>query len=128
MKSNKFQQRLQNRSVSAEKRCGSGVSTPFSPMVPTYRKGMTNFHLSFPQTFLHLFYICFTFALLVSLFVGFVLHPLSESLLFTNLIISSSSQNSWYPYSYSISFCLVPGPAPDSAFHIFFVCVHFTPD
>ena len=50
----------------------------------------------------------------VTLFVGFVLHPLSDSLLFTNLIISSSSQNSWYIYSFLISFCPVPGPVPDS--------------
>ena len=63
-----------NRSVSAEKRCGSSVSTPFTPMVSTFRKGMTNFPLFFfssfflsPQKlftfilhlFLHLFYICF---------------------------------------------------------------------
>ena len=40
--------------------------------------------------------------------------------LFTNLIISSSSQNSWYLYSYLIAFCSVPGPGPDSAFCIFF--------
>ena len=56
------------------------ISTFFSPFL-------------FLQTFLHLFHFCFTFVLLVSLFVSFVLHPLSDSLLFTNLIISSSSQN-----------------------------------
>ena len=73
-------------------------------MVSTYRKEMTNFPfflvLSYSTdifTFiLHWFYICSTYVLLVSLFVGFVLHPLSDSLLFTNLIISSSGQNSWY--------------------------------
>ena len=75
---------------------------------------MTNIclHFSFSTemfTFiLHLFYICSTFVLLVSLSVGFVLHPLSDSLLFTNIIISSSSQKSWYLYSYLISFCPVP--------------------
>ena len=78
---------------------------------------------------LHMLYICSTFVLLVSLSVGFVLHPLSDSLLFTNLIISSSSENSWYSNLYSelILFCVVPGPVPDSASYIFF-CVHFTPD
>ena len=99
------------------------------PMVSTYRKGMTNFPLFLIslQTFYIVFYICFTFVLLVSLFVGFVLHPLSDSLLFTNLIISSSSQNSWYRYLYSylISFCPVPGPVPDSAFYIFFWVISF---
>ena len=77
------------------------------PMVSTYRKEMTNFPL-FPfstkmftfilhlfyiyLTFiLHLFYNCSTFVLLVSLFVGFVLHPLSDSLLLTNLIIHITS-------------------------------------
>ena len=45
-----------NRSVSAEKRCGSGVSTPFTPMVSTYRKGMTNFPL-FLSFFLVLFFL-----------------------------------------------------------------------
>ena len=58
-----------NRSVSAEKRCGSSVSTPFTPMVSTFRKGMTNFPPLFfsyrkiftfiLHLFLHLFYICF---------------------------------------------------------------------
>ena len=107
-----------NRSVSAEKRCGSGVSTPFTPMVSTYRKGMTNFPFFSFYLFLHRhLYIYFTFVLLLSLFVGFVLHPLSDSLLFTNLIISSSSQR-----LYSYSLCPVPGPVPDSAFYIFFFC------
>ena len=56
-----------NRSVSAEKRCGSSVSTPFTPMVSTYRKGMTNFplfffpHRNYLHLFLHLFYICFIY-------------------------------------------------------------------
>ena len=106
-----------NRSVSAEKRCGSSVSTPFTPMVSTFRKGMTNFpffifiFIFFPpfffphRNYLHLFYIyfsiCSTFVLFVSLFVSFVLHPLSDSLLF---IIISSSINSWYLYSHLISF------------------------
>ena len=53
---------------------------------------------------LHLFYICFTFVLLVSLFVCLVLLPLSDSLLFTNLIISLlPSKNSMYLYS-----CVIP--------------------
>ena len=44
----------------------------------------------------------FTFVLhLFCLFVSFVLHPLSDSLLF---IIISSSINSWYLYSHLISF------------------------
>ena len=47
------------------------------------------------------FYICSTFVLFVSLFVSFVLHPLSDWLLF---IITSSSINSWYLYSHLISF------------------------
>ena len=135
-----------NRGPSQQrKRCGSSVSTPFTLMVSTYTKGMTNFpffllfsfstdiftfilhlfHRNFTLVLL-LFYICFTFVLHVSLFVGFVLHPLSDSLLFTNFIISSSSQ--MYLCSYSISFCPVPGPVPDSAFYIFFFCVNFTPD
>ena len=50
----------------------------------------------YPQTFLHLFYICFTFALLVSLFVCFT--PLSDSLLFTNLIFPLPAKNSLYLY------------------------------
>ena len=57
------------------------------------------------SNYLHLFYIyfyiCSTFVLFVSLFVSFVLHPLSDSLLF---IIISSSINSWYLYSHLISF------------------------
>ena len=53
------------------------------------------------KNYLHLFYICSTFILFVSLFVSFVLHPLSDSLLF---IIISSSINSWYLYSHLISF------------------------
>ena len=81
------------------------------PMVSTYRKGMTNspffLHRNFYSdlTFiLHLFYICFAF--------------LSDSLLFTNIIISSSSQNFRYLYSYLIFNLLLcrPGPVPDSAF------------
>ena len=120
-----------NRSVSAEKRCGSSVSTPFTPMVSTFRKGMTNFPpLFFPhRNYLHLFYIyfyiCSTFVLFVSLFVSFVLQPLSDSLLF---IIISSSIYSWYLYSLFNLLCVVTGPAPDSAFCIFFFYVHFTPD
>ena len=78
-----------NQSVSAERRCGSGVSTPFTPMVSTYRKGMTNFPLFYP---FHRHYIYFTSVLRVSLSVGFVLHPLSDSLLFTNLIIFLQSK------------------------------------
>ena len=74
------------------------------------------------------FFISFTFVLLVSLFVGFVLHPLSDSLLFTNFIICCSSQYSWKLYLYLIYFCPIPGPVPDSAFYLFFFCVHFTPD
>ena len=81
-----------NRSVSAEKRCGSGVSTPFTPMVSTYRKGMTNFPpffnfffllFSFPTEIFYIYFTCiFTFV----------------------LIITSSSINSWYLYSHLISF------------------------
>ena len=101
-----------NRSVSAEKRCGSSMSTPFTPMVSTFRKGMTNFPLFFPpfffphRNYLHLFYIyfyiCSTFVLFVSLFVSFVLHPLSDSLLF---IITSSSINGQISNSLAIPHC-----------------------
>ena len=76
----------------------SYIMTNLSPFFFLHR----NVHIYFT------FNICSTFVLLVSLFVGFVLHPLSDSLLFTNIIISSSSQNSWYFYSYLISFCPVP--------------------
>ena len=63
-----------------------GMSTPWSQH--TGRESLIS-----PFFYIHRhFYICFTFVLLVSLFVSFVLHPLSDSLLFTNLIISSSSQ------------------------------------
>ena len=92
---------------------------------------MTNFPpLFFPhRNYLHLFYIyfyiCSTFVLFVSLFVSFVLQPLSDSLLF---IIISSSIYSWYLYTLFNLLCVVTGPAPDSAFCIFFFCVHFTPD
>ena len=111
--------------------CGSSASTPFTPMVSTFRKGMTNFPpLFFPhRNYLHLFYIYFyilsTFVLFVSLFVSFVLQPLSDSLLF---IFISSSLNSWYLHSLFNLLCVVTGPEPDSAFCIFFFCVHFTPD
>ena len=50
-----------------------------------------------------LIYICF------ALF-SFVLHTLSDSLLFTNLITPSSSQKLHSPGT----FCSVPGPVPDS--------------
>ena len=120
-----------NRSVSAEKRCGSSVSTPFTPMVSTDRKRMTNFPLfsllfSFPTEFYIyftcIFYICSTFVLfclLVYLLVLFDTHF---------LIITSSSINSWYLSSHFNLLCMVSGPAPDSAFSIFFFCVHFTPN
>ena len=39
----------------------------------------------------------------IHIFVSFVLHPYSDSLL-SNLIITSSSVNSWYLYSHLISF------------------------
>ena len=50
-----------NRSVSAEKRCGSGVSTPFTPMHGlNIQEGITNFPLLSPFFFLHRY---FTFIL-----------------------------------------------------------------
>ena len=102
-----------NRSVSAEKRCGSSVSTPFTPMVSTFRKGMTNspFFSSFfffpHRNYLHLFYI---YVYICSTFVLFLQHKLLVPLFTFNLL------------------CVVTGPAPDSAFYIFFFRVHFTPD
>ena len=60
-----------------------------------------NPHRNYLHLFYIYFYICSTFVLFVSLFVSFVLHPLSDSLLF---IILSSSINSWYLYSLLISF------------------------
>ena len=70
------------------------ISPPFFP--PFFYPHSNYLHL-----FYMYFYICSTFVLFVSLFVSFVLHPLSDSLL---LIITSSSINSWYLYSHLISF------------------------
>ena len=71
------------------------ISPLFSPFFFPHRNYLHLFYIYF--------YICSTFVLFVSLFVSFVLHPLSDSLLL-NLMITSSSINSWYLYSHLISF------------------------
>ena len=78
-----------NRSVSAEKRCGSSVSTPFTPTVSTYRKGVTNFPLffllfSFPTEIIYIYFtfiftfVLHLFCLLVYLSVLFYTHFLTH--------------------------------------------------
>ena len=62
---------------------------PFSTEILTFILHLFYIQHVYFTLVLHLFYICFA-GYFVSLFVGFVLHPLSDSFVFTNLIISSS--------------------------------------
>ena len=86
------------RLMTAEKQCGSGVFIPFTPILPH------TIHPHSPHIVLHLFYL-----LLVSLFVCFVLLPLSDSLIFTNLFFQHlTTLFAGYPFigSCKLHFCL----------------------
>ena len=124
-----------NRSVSAEKRCGSSVSTHHSPPWSQHT-GMTNFPLfsllfSFPTEMFYIYFTCiFTsvlhlFCLLVYLSILFYIHFLTHCFLSHNHFL----QHKLLVPLFTLNLlCVVSGPAPDSAFSIFFFCVHFTPD
>ena len=110
-----------NRSISAEKRCGSGISTPFTPMVSKYRKGMTNLF------FLHrYFYICFACqSNRLSCFTPHLTH--CSSIISKSLL---TAKNSWYLYPFicNLSFVRSQDQYLTLLFVPFFFCVHFTPD
>ena len=86
--------------------------------------------LFFPTEIIYIYFtFIFTFVLplfclLVYLSVLFYTHFLDSLLFIINFLQHKLLVP---PFTFNL-LCVVPGPAPDSAFSIFFFCVHFTPD